>query len=360
MKSSLQQKIAPAVQGMAQSFNAKKEALNPTKGTLNSGTDFKSLLLESNLQSKINRQDMESADLSKAKDYQDFLKRVNNKKSKEEMPKNKLSKDDFLKLFVTQLQQQDPLNPQDGAEMASQLAQFNSLEQMVNINTALAKLDSTVRGNQAVQDLNYLGKEATLDSGVIEIKDGVTHDVTTYLAAPAYQAKFELKSLDGTVVATQEVGQVDEGEQDLKLEFKSRDGVKVRDGVYQLSMEFSDKGGEAQQAVIRSRTTIDGVDLHSQRGKFRTSLGSIDPGEMSSIQVKPEIEPKPVDKVAPLAKSPEVVKGPPEAEISSPTLEQPISNFPPPEHVKESVEPKVAPELKSPLVSEPNPVSAPR
>ncbi|HWQ31700.1 MAG TPA: flagellar hook capping FlgD N-terminal domain-containing protein [Blastocatellia bacterium] len=49
-------------------------------------------------------------------------------------------KDTFLKLLVAQLKNQDPLNPQDGAAFVAQLAQFNSVEQLISINERLGQL----------------------------------------------------------------------------------------------------------------------------------------------------------------------------------------------------------------------------
>jgi len=49
-------------------------------------------------------------------------------------------KDMFLKLLVEQLKNQDPMNPQDGAQFVAQLAQFNSVEQLIGINTKLDQL----------------------------------------------------------------------------------------------------------------------------------------------------------------------------------------------------------------------------
>ncbi len=64
---------------------------------------------------------------------------------------NELGKDDFLKLLITQMQYQDPLNPMDNTEMVAQLAQFSALEQMQNVATSTSY-------NQAV---NMIGKSIT-------------------------------------------------------------------------------------------------------------------------------------------------------------------------------------------------------
>ena len=88
-------------------------------------------------------------------------------------PKKELvSTDEFLQLFVTQLQHQNPLEPTEGAEFMSQLAQFSSLEQLVNLN----ELGSDAfEFEQLVAGSNLIGKEAAyfdpdtgeLDAGTI-------------------------------------------------------------------------------------------------------------------------------------------------------------------------------------------------
>lgn len=50
-----------------------------------------------------------------------------------------MGKDQFVQLLITQMKNQDPMNPMDGKDLAAQLAQFSSVEQLININ---AKLDS--------------------------------------------------------------------------------------------------------------------------------------------------------------------------------------------------------------------------
>ena len=57
-----------------------------------------------------------------------------------------LDKDDFLNLLVTQLRYQDPLNPSDNQQMAAQMAQFSSLEQMKNMATSLEEMGDSIKG----------------------------------------------------------------------------------------------------------------------------------------------------------------------------------------------------------------------
>lgn len=76
-----------------------------------------------------------------------------------------LGKDDFLKLLVTQLQYQDPLEPADNQEFIAQMAQFSSLEQMSNMVGAIDSLtsisQSTLRESVISQAINLIGKTIT-------------------------------------------------------------------------------------------------------------------------------------------------------------------------------------------------------
>jgi len=84
---------------------------------------------------------------------------------------NSLSKDDFLKLLITELQYQDAMNPMDDREFISQMAQISGLEQMQNLNTTMSTglevlIATQVSCNNLNMGLSLLGKEVTyvLDS----------------------------------------------------------------------------------------------------------------------------------------------------------------------------------------------------
>ncbi len=69
--------------------------------------------------------------------------------------KKDLDKDQFINILMTQLQHQDPMNPLEDKDFIAQMAQFSSLEQLTNMNTAITKLTTTVEsGNGTITKMN--------------------------------------------------------------------------------------------------------------------------------------------------------------------------------------------------------------
>ena len=72
-----------------------------------------------------------------------------------------LGRDEFFKMLIAQLKNQDPLNPQQGTEFAAQLAQFASLEQLTSLNSALTSQSQSSANFVNMQSVNLIGKEIT-------------------------------------------------------------------------------------------------------------------------------------------------------------------------------------------------------
>lgn len=79
-------------------------------------------------------------------------------------PKSELGKDDFLKLLTQQLKNQDPMNPMDDMQFISQMSEFSSLEQMVNMNKSLDSFIKTFSANSQTQAMMFLGTTVTAQS----------------------------------------------------------------------------------------------------------------------------------------------------------------------------------------------------
>ncbi|MCR4948352.1 MAG: flagellar hook assembly protein FlgD [Treponema sp.] len=87
---------------------------------------------------------------------------------------NELGKDDFLKLLITQLQNQDPTSPMENTEFISQMAQFSSLEQMTNMSSSFAKMASFINSSEAAATLGKTVELNIGDTSVQGIVEGAT------------------------------------------------------------------------------------------------------------------------------------------------------------------------------------------
>lgn len=87
---------------------------------------------------------------------------------------NELGKDDFLKLLITQLQNQDPTSPMENTEFIAQMAQFSSLEQMTNMSTSFSKMAAYINSSEAAATL---GKTVELNIGDTSVQ-GVVEGAT--------------------------------------------------------------------------------------------------------------------------------------------------------------------------------------
>ena len=88
-----------------------------------------------------------------------------------------MSKDDFLKMLIAQLKNQDPTSPQQGTEFATQMAQFASVEQLTNVNMALQSQNQNSLNLISAQAINLIGKEITAQTAAD--KDGTPGTVIT-------------------------------------------------------------------------------------------------------------------------------------------------------------------------------------
>lgn len=85
-----------------------------------------------------------------------------------------LGRDEFLKILLTQLQNQDPTNPMEDKEFIAQMAQFSALEQMTNVAKGFRELSGMLASDRA---LNVLGRTVEIRDGM-ETSRGVVSSVT--------------------------------------------------------------------------------------------------------------------------------------------------------------------------------------
>ena len=115
--------------------------------------------------------------------------------------------DRFLKMLVTQLQNQDPLNPMDNAQITSQMAQINTVNGIQTLNTSVQALNGQFVQMQALQGAALVGHDITLQGNRVALDSSTGIGSGGYeLAGTAGQVKVEIISPAGRVVDTLELG----------------------------------------------------------------------------------------------------------------------------------------------------------
>ncbi len=138
------------------------------------------------------------------------------------------SADRFLKLLVTQLQNQDPLNPMDNAQITSQMAQINTVNGIEKLNTTVGTLNTQFVQMQALQGASLIGREVTLQGNRLDVQDGVAEGGYE-LTGRADTVKLEVLGADGRVIDTQQLGAQTAGRHDLSWNAPAyADGAELR------------------------------------------------------------------------------------------------------------------------------------
>jgi flagellar basal-body rod modification protein FlgD len=160
--------------------------------------------------------------------------------------KNQIGQDQFLQLLITQLKNQDPLDPMKNDQFAVDMAQFTQVEQLMKINEALSKSSSGDMGSLAT----YLGKEVILKGDSISVAGGNGGNLRLSLAADSATTEVEILGSDGTVKATKSVGALAKGEHSVSLA-----DLNLPDGTY----GFRVKGTSAQGGAVTVKSEIAGI-----------------------------------------------------------------------------------------------------
>jgi flagellar basal-body rod modification protein FlgD len=119
--------------------------------------------------------------------------------------------DRFMKLLVAQLNNQDPMNPMDNAQMTSQIAQINTVSGIQQVNDTLTNMAAQLNAMQVMQGSSSLvGKNVLIGSNTLAVSNGVASGGMD-LAASAESVKVDIMSPGGQVIDTLNLGAQEAG-----------------------------------------------------------------------------------------------------------------------------------------------------
>jgi flagellar basal-body rod modification protein FlgD len=281
MSGKLQARIAPVMANGTRTYNPDETATPKDKAA--DQVEFHKLLQNSNADVARERMAKKSGDLSSAKTDEEFRKMLSDKSNPQRTPKNTLGKDDFMKLFIAQMQTQDPLNPQDATQMSAQMAQFNSLEQMMNLNKSL---DTMIKGqatDRAVSMVNYVGKEVDIGNGLLKWDKNKLTKSTFEIDQPLANATVEVRDGSGQIVSQEDLGNLMPGEHNVKWSGKMKDGNTANSGIYNFAIIAKTTDGQEVTVPIKTKVKVTGIDMQAEGGAFFTEVGKIDIKDIASV-----------------------------------------------------------------------------
>jgi flagellar basal-body rod modification protein FlgD len=161
-----------------------------------------------------------------------------------------IGKDEFMKLLLAQLKNQNPLNPMDGTDFAAQLAQFSSLEQLSNLNTELKTQGLNQMTLGYAQSANMIGKVIEAQNGNTVTADGSTVDVNYRLAKDAENVTMYIYDQEGRLVQTLEDTAKKEG-----MNKTTWNCSAIAKGNYSFQVAASDSNGGS----VAAETILSGV-----------------------------------------------------------------------------------------------------
>jgi len=165
-------------------------------------------------------------------------------------------RDQFLTLLVTQLKNQDPLNPLENAQLTSQLAQISTVEGMeklnANISTSLDVISGQIDFSQSVAAVNMIGKDVLVPGTKVSLgthpSDPSQRNATPFgvdLRNDAASLEVKILNANGDVVRTLSLQNQKVGVIGLSWDGLNEDGVPAPDGDYTLSVGAKDSAGTA-------------------------------------------------------------------------------------------------------------------
>jgi flagellar basal-body rod modification protein FlgD len=166
-----------------------------------------------------------------------------------------LGKDSFLQLLVTQMQNQNPLDPQDNSEFVAQLAQFSSLETMQNLSSSVSSIGSMYQSSQALQASSLVGSSVIVDVGstTVDTAKGLTG--TVIVPSAATMSSVKVYDADGLIVRTIDMGdQTSANNAKFSWDGKDESGNVLPSGSYSFKADATIDGTSTSLATYLPAT----------------------------------------------------------------------------------------------------------
>lgn len=185
------------------------------------------------------------------------------------------SEDRFLKLLVTQMKNQDPLNPMDNAQVTSQMAQLSTVTGIEKLNAALQAMSSSFASSQSLQAAGMIGRSVLAPGSSLSLQNGFAAGGFE-LASSADKAVVSIKDAAGNVLHSMDMGAQKAGNVMFQWDGVTDSGAQAASGSYTFEVSAI-QGSNKVDATLLALGKVGSVSLAASGVTLNTDvLGSVD------------------------------------------------------------------------------------
>ncbi len=207
--------------------------------------------------------------------------------------KSSLGQQEFLQLLVAQMRNQDPVNPMDGAEFASQLAQFNSVEQLISVNDGLDQLamSQDLMGSSLTNSMaaSLTGKDIRALSDQVFLSSEGEAEINFKLNDSASDVEIIVRTASGAEVRRESLSGIPSGDSSWTWDGLNNNGERMGEGDY--TVEVVAKNGDNNVGAL---TFIEGFASkvrYTSQGVYLSVNGiDIPIGDVEEVGTAPKSE----------------------------------------------------------------------
>ena len=191
-------------------------------------------------------------------------------------------KNQFLTMLVTQMQNQDPLNPMDNAEVTSQLAQLSTVTGINQLNSTLTALMGSYQSSESLQATGMIGHNVLVPGSSATLASGSAL-MGIDLAAPADSVKLTIYDSSGVAIHTVDLGAQKAGVQPLQWDGTTDSGATADDGNYTFKVTAT-AAGESVDATALSLGQVNSVSTGASGVKLNVAnVGAVSVSDVRQI-----------------------------------------------------------------------------
>lgn len=218
--------------------------------------------------------------------YQSLLVERQQRESASNAKRNEMGKDEFMKLLIAQLENQDPLQPTDNTEFIAQMAQFSSLEGITNLNQTVNQFATSLQSTQALQASTLVGRSVQVVSDVAVLEEGKEVNGTLDLKESSADVFVAVYASNGEYLGDISLGSQQAGQVSFNWNGLDTNGEPFPPGKYQFRA-YANNNGNNQSVELYLPQKVNSVALNAgARGEILLNLnGYSEPVSLSQVKV---------------------------------------------------------------------------